>query len=216
MNYPPFPWRMNMRGIMLQTVQLTNAAKAKALIPPDFDIFTPIPGKSVGGIYFAHYGPGSDLEYNELGVFPAMVKYGGKLGIWVSHMYVDNQASLEGGRNEMGMPKELAEFAQDANNPFHITVSQRGKLILSLTSGKQLYIKHQKMTFGAFGVRNSDIIWFKNIIDMGLGITGIKVEVPEKSPLKSLGLDRPIMGICGKDATCALGVDLQQVGETRG
>lgn len=68
------------------------------------------PGWTFGGVYCAHYGAGSTLEYLELIVIPGLVRRGHRLGAWISHIYVDDAQSVAGGRSIWALPKELAEF----------------------------------------------------------------------------------------------------------
>ena len=108
MPYPPAPWTL--QGYALQTLQLIDIERVRPLIPPEFDIVSVLPGKTLGGVYLSSYGSGSVLEYSELIVNAAIVHYSGKSGGWVSHLYVDSADSVAGGREIWGLPKELAEF----------------------------------------------------------------------------------------------------------
>jgi hypothetical protein len=87
------------------------------------------PGKTVGGIYVARYGAGSTLEYSELIVFSALARMAGRVGGWISHIYVDSEASVAGGQKIWGLPKERARF--DWWNG-ELTVSYSGTPILLL------------------------------------------------------------------------------------
>jgi hypothetical protein len=49
------------------------------------------------------------LQYDELMVGP-LVRCGARMGLWVSHIWVDSAASLWGGRRIWSLPKELATF----------------------------------------------------------------------------------------------------------
>src|SRR5919199_4290949 len=120
MPYPAPPWTL--QGYALQTLQLIDVERVRPLIPPEFDIVSVLPGKTIGGVYLSYYGSGSVLEYSELIVAAGMVRYSGKIGGWISHIYVDNPDSVAGGRNIWGLPKELAEFTWERGE--HITVRQ--------------------------------------------------------------------------------------------
>jgi hypothetical protein len=95
--YPPAPWRLS--------GELT-------LIP------ALVRGRSPGGLMLVNYRAGT-LTYNELIVFSGWTWR----GFVVSHIYVDSEASLWGGREIWGLPKQLAEFAPGE-------VRQDGRLLL--------------------------------------------------------------------------------------
>ena len=86
MSYPSAPWIL--KGDAIQTLHLVNINQVKLLVQQELDIISVWPGKTLGGVYLSKYGSGSVLEYNELIVAPAVVIYQGKIGVWVSHIYL--------------------------------------------------------------------------------------------------------------------------------
>ncbi|HEY9880378.1 MAG TPA: acetoacetate decarboxylase family protein, partial [Leptolyngbyaceae cyanobacterium] len=108
MAYPSAPW--NLSGFALLTLHLLDVDRVKPLIPSDLSIVPVLPGKTLGSVYFSVYTKGSALEYSELIVAPAVLTRQGKIGSWVSHIYVNNEDSVAGGREIWGLPKEMAEF----------------------------------------------------------------------------------------------------------
>jgi hypothetical protein len=56
-----------------------------------------------------NYTSGS-LVYHELIIAPAIIRAAGRIGAWISHIYVDDQASLAAGHDIWGLPKQLASF----------------------------------------------------------------------------------------------------------
>jgi acetoacetate decarboxylase len=107
--YPPAPWQL--RGASVQAFRLVDVERARGLVPPDLRVVPVLPGRTIAVVYCARYGPGSSLLYSELAVAPALVESGGKLGFWISHIYVDNPSSVAGGREIWQLPKQLAHFA---------------------------------------------------------------------------------------------------------
>jgi acetoacetate decarboxylase len=67
-----------------------------------------IPGRQIGGVMLANY-TGGTLAYRELIVFSHATSH----GMVVSHIYVDHEQSMEGGREIWGLPKELATFVYE-------------------------------------------------------------------------------------------------------
>jgi acetoacetate decarboxylase len=108
MPYPPPPWHLY--GQALQSIHLVDLARAKEFVPIDLEIVSVLPGKTLGSLYLSVYDANSTLEYHELIVVAALVRYQGKIGSWVSHIYVDNLDSVAGGREVWGLPKEMADF----------------------------------------------------------------------------------------------------------
>lgn len=86
------------------------------LLPrPRIDIPPPlspaVPGPWVPGVVVAaRYGAGSSLVYDELAVV-VCVRHGARLGVQIVGLWVDEPASVEGGRSIWGLAKELARFA---------------------------------------------------------------------------------------------------------
>ncbi len=68
------------------------------------------------------------LQYDEL-IVGSMARHRGRLGLYVHHIWVDNLASLWGGRKIWGLQKELAEFAWEENV---VTISDAGGLIAQI------------------------------------------------------------------------------------
>ena len=107
-DYPPAPWSLS--GDAMAIVRLVDIKEARRYVPASAKIVRVWRGKTLGGIVLARYDAGSTLHYNELIVFCGLVRCGLRLGAWISHIYVDNQASMAGGREIWGLPKEIAEF----------------------------------------------------------------------------------------------------------
>src|SRR5688572_23194128 len=122
MTYPSAPWTL--KGFAVQTLQLVDTARARSFVPPDLDIVSVLPGKTLGVVYLASYGPESVLSYNELIVVPALTRYGKNVGFWISHIYVDHPDSMAGGREIWGLPKELAQFTWQMGEQNHVLVRQ--------------------------------------------------------------------------------------------
>ena len=181
--YPPAPWRLT--GSAVVSVQLARARTAR--IPPELKVLRVWPGMTVGGIYLARYGPGSTLEYGELIVFSAVVRAGGRVGGWVSHIYVDSAESMAGGREIWGLPKELAEFEWGSET---VTVRQGETTLLRTVSQE----KARGLTIGgplaAFGIKDGVILHFSARCRARIRRLRARWTIPPESPLAGLGLGR--------------------------
>ena len=194
MFYPAAPWQLY--GTALQSLHAIDLATARQFVPVDFEIVPVLPGKTVGSLYLSIYGSNSTLQYHELIVAPALVRYRGKIGAWISHIYVDNPLSVAGGRNIWGLPKELADFTWRDRD---ITVSQdnislcrvdRSPTMLPLSFWGKL-----KISGDVFGSLDGNIRSFQGDVETGLKWTPFQLSIPAESPLFAVNLGNPWLTI---------------------
>ncbi|MBH8565447.1 acetoacetate decarboxylase family protein [Nostoc sp. CENA67] len=191
MPYPSAPWTL--QGYGIQTLHLVNIERSRPLIPAELKIFPVWPGKTLASVYLSYYGSGSVLEYSELIVAPAVVSYRGKIGTWVSHIYVDHPDSVAGGREIWGLPKELAQFSWEEGK--RITVRQGNQKLCSLNYNEQSLAWRQRLSVSSFSAKNSDLVIFPSACESMLGLIGSQLEIPAESPFSGLGLGQPIFTI---------------------
>jgi hypothetical protein len=190
MAYPQTPWQL--QGYAFQAVQLVDTHRVRPLIPPELDILSVWPGKTLGGIYLSAYQSGSVLEYNELIVVAALVSYRGKFGSWISHIYVDSPDSVAGGREIWGLPKELAEFTWDGDR---VTVRQGNQQLCSLSYNRQSFGWRQGLAASTFSTLGANLLSFKSEFESQFGLVSAELAVPAESPFASLGLGQPWLTI---------------------
>jgi acetoacetate decarboxylase len=190
MFYPAAPWQLY--GTALQSLHAIDLATARQFVPVDFEIVPVLPGKTVGSLYLSVYEPSSTLEYHELIVAPALVRYRGKIGAWISHIYVDNPVSVAGGRNIWGLPKELADFTWHDRD---LTVSQGNTLLCRVDrSAMKLPLSFWgKLKIGGdvFGSLDRDILSFRGDVETGLKWTPFQLSIPTESPFFAVNLGNP-------------------------
>jgi hypothetical protein len=195
MTYPQAPWTL--QGYAIHSWQFLDVERVRPFIPPEFEIISILPGKTVGGVYVSHYGSGSVLEYDELIVTGGLVSDGSKFGAWISHIYVDNVDSVAGGREIWGLPKELAEFTWEpcdrATSGYdHRLIVRQGERILCQWS-------YNSPNFGlplpfsgdAFSTQYTSILRFNSRLKSSISLIGSQLQVPAESPFADLGVDRP-------------------------
>lgn len=197
MPYPPAPWTL--RGQSLQSLHLVDTAKARPFVPPELDIISVLPGKTMGGVYLAVYETGSVLEYNELIVVPALVRYGKQVGSWISHIYVDNPDSVAGGREIWGLPKELADFSWQAGKVAQVSVRQGTRPLCTLQRDWQLNLWRQYLPVPGLSALRENYLLFKGEAEANLAVVGAKLDVPIDSPFAALGLGQPWLTIQSKE-----------------
>lgn len=106
--YPPPPWRLT--GASIQTLRAVEIATVRPTLPPLVRIVPVLPGRTLAALYCARYDGVSVLAYHELIVASALVYAHGRVGFWISEIYVDDPRSQAGGREIWGLPKQLATF----------------------------------------------------------------------------------------------------------
>jgi len=133
--YPPAPWRL--RGHSIQALRLIDSSIARDHVPAGLRVVTVWPGKTLAVLYCASYEPPSVLRYHELVLAPALVAAGGRIGFWISRIYVDDAISQAGGRGIWGLPKELASFTwQPDNREVAVHIGEQPLCRFRLSSGR--------------------------------------------------------------------------------
>lgn len=189
MSYPQAPWTL--KGFAFQTLHLIDIATASPFIPPELEIVSAAPGKTLGGVYLAQYEAGSSLEYNELIVVAGVVRREQTIGAWVSHIYVDNPDSVAGGREIWGMPKELATFDWQSGTR-QVVVQQDDRVLCSLSSSWRVSLLRQTIAFPVYSLLNSNFLRFNATASANFGLIGARLDVPEVSPFGRLIDTMPI------------------------
>jgi acetoacetate decarboxylase len=190
MMHPPAPW--NLYGHALQSCHLIDVAKAQAFVPPDLEIITVLPQKTLGGLYLSTYAAHSTLQYHELIVTAALVRYQGTMGAWISHIYVDHPESVAGGRNIWGLPKEMAEFTWRDGD---VQVTQPHTALCQMQYGPtglplDLWGKTQ-LRGQVFSGLAEDILVFQGDFSARLKWLQCRLTIPASSPLAALNVGHP-------------------------
>ncbi|BAZ31572.1 hypothetical protein NIES4074_40450 [Cylindrospermum sp. NIES-4074] len=213
MPYPSAPWTL--QGCAIQTLHLVNIDRVRSptlhqkrsQIPSELDIISVWPGKTLGGVYLSKYESGSVLEYSELIVAPALVSYQGKIGAWVSHIYVDNADSVAGGREIWGLPKELAEFSWEQGKG--VTVYQENQKLCHLNYQRQNLAWRQRLAISTFSAIKANLLIFPSEFESLLGLIGSQLEIPAESAFSDIGLGQPLLTV--RCEQLSLRVDAPQV-----
>jgi acetoacetate decarboxylase len=190
MTYPLAPWRLKGYGFL--ALYWVDIDRVRPSIPKELQIFSFLPGKTLGGIYVASYEDGSTLQYHELISVSALIIHQGEIGAWISHIYVDNPDSRVGGRTIWGLPKEMAEFKFQFEGIMpSVLVKQDNTVLCSLESSWHLPGLEFPMEAPAFSLLNSQLVQFKAKGNLRSHWAGIRVEIPPESPIADLNLGQP-------------------------
>ncbi len=196
-SYPPAPWRL--KGCALVGPRLIAMEAAQPAIPRGLRLLPVLPGMTAGGIYIAQYGSGSTLEYHELIVAAGSVYHGARIGIWVSHIYVDTPDSAAGGRAIWGLPKQLAEFTWQEGQ---ISVRQGDALLCSVRYAPSGGDGRVRLPLPAFSCLEERVVWFRGDAGARIGAASATWTIPNASPLAPLvhSGDGPTFGLWDLDA----------------
>lgn len=162
-------------------------ATARRHVPADVEVVAVAPGRTAGGFLLARYDGPSTLHYGELLVLPALTRVRGRLGWWISHAYVDSEASLRGGRRMWGVPKDLATFTWSAGRASVV----RGDGVALLDTGFPQPARTARVpaliaSTGTVG--GADRRRFVGTGPLDLAPVRTTVAVPDASPFATLGL----------------------------
>jgi hypothetical protein len=105
-SYPAEPWRL--RGQLTASLFLVRLADVPVDLPPGWRPVR-LGRYSLVCAAWVTYEPGGTLAYNEL-MSTLLVRRGGRLRPTITHIWVDSEASCEGGRALWAIPKQLARF----------------------------------------------------------------------------------------------------------
>lgn len=207
MGYPQAPWTL--QGYAIQTMQLVDVDKARAYIPPELDIISVWPGKTLGSVYISSYQSSSVRQYNELIVVPAIVNYSGHLGGWVSHIYVDNLDSVAGGREIWGLPKQMADFTWREGQKSNVIVHQGNQQLYNLSYSRPNFGLPLPLSGTVLSALGADLLFFKGELESRLGLISSQLQIPPASPFASLNLGQPLLCVYYEDMRVV--VDAPQV-----
>ncbi|MEH1833291.1 MAG: acetoacetate decarboxylase family protein [Nostoc sp.] len=196
MTYPSTPWIL--QGYAYQTLQLVDTKSIRTLVPTEMEIYNILPGKTLGGVYLACYGSGSVLEYSELFVAAALVRYAGRLGLFCSHVYVDNADAAAAGREIWGLPTQMADFSWSKTKHVCCRVRQQQRLLCTLEVDWQLLLWQQSLALPSFSANESNLFLFEGEAECRLGLVSARLAVPAQSPLTNLGNSQPWLTICAQ------------------
>ena len=190
MSYPPAPWILKGHGFL--TLHLIDFSDAAKVIPKDLEIVQVLPGKTIGGLVLGKYESGSTLTYGELIAIAGLVRYGGKIGSWISHIYVDNASSIAGGREIWGLPKEEAQFFWQpeggANTDTYsgAIVKQGDQILCNFTHAWQFNLWRLSGQFDSYSKLAAELMRFESSAIGNLSIVSSRLEGPSTSPFAKL------------------------------
>ena len=190
--YPPPPW--NLRGEAAILAAPVRVADARRFDVPAGARLLSAGGWTLGGVLLARYDETATLPYHELIVFSGLALAGGRPGFVVSHIYVDSPASVRGGREIWGLPKELASFTW---SPKDVRVEQDGRPLLAARLRRRAPRLVLPLVAPVAGDRAGVTVHAAGTGRMRAALALARLEVPPASPFAGLGLDGSRAGVAG-------------------
>ncbi len=182
--YPPAPWQLRGRVALVPVPVRASAARAAGL-PPGARLLTAGPW-TLGGLLLADYDETATLRYRELIVFSALASAGGRPAFVVSHIYVDLDASLAGGREIWGLPKELASFtARDGRIAVR---AADGQGLATIALRRRARSARLPLWAGVIGTLGGAAARTATTGTLHGSLAAAEVDVPAGSPLQALGM----------------------------
>ena len=112
----PSPWKLNGRGYVF-LYKIPRRLKREKYFIPDFAKGSDL--SSLGTLMLVDYKRSTAGPYSELLFIPGKISYNNIKSHTISRIYVSTKESVYNGRENWGIPKELAEFKfikQDKNS----------------------------------------------------------------------------------------------------
>ena len=189
--FPQPPWRLRARFWIVPAI--VPLELARRLVPPHVRVLPILPGRTLGGLLLARYGPGSSLAYRELLIVGALVRSGRRVGLWTPRIWVDSATSAVAGRSLWGLPKQLASFVGD---PPMVRVG--GDVALSLATGRLRLAVPVPVITPVFGRRRDGEVWTPAYGLAAIGAVRARLHLPPQSPVAALGLRPARFALAGR------------------
>lgn len=166
--YPPAPWRSR-GGAWCGMFQ----ADAPLRLPHDLQ---PLPGGAAAQCWrvvaLIRYLQGT-LCYDEL-IIGGWARRGRSIGLYVDQIWVDDLASVWGGRRIWGLPKQLATFRWAGSS---VRVADRNGPILTLTLDlRTALLPRLPLILPAFGLRDGRRVLMLARMQARLGRAGMRLD----------------------------------------
>ena len=183
----------------LMMIHLIDIKCVKEFIPKELQIVPVLPGKTLGLVFMTSMGPESTLPYHEFIIAPALIKAKKKKGFFVTHIFVDNEKSQIGGKNDFGLDKQPAEFRWnwEHGKSGTISVAESNTKIITIKYEKQFLKLPLRLSGGVFSILQDKLIWCNNIFKAKFGFTKVENVIHDGSPIKNdlmkMNIKRPFI-----------------------
>jgi len=206
-DYPPEPWYLG--GSLHVSVFLVPAAS----LPAGFELPNGRRALRLGslvvvGVASVRYLPGGVLDYDELLVAVPSLGRGG-LRVTIPQIWVDSQASVRGGRELWGIPKDLAVFRQrDRAGVTSMTMAVDGVQVAALRArrGLPLLPGMRQLALPILQHLDGRVRLSHNRVIGKLAGLRTAWHFAERGPLGYLSGRRPLLNVAVHDAAIIFGM----------
>jgi hypothetical protein len=172
-------------------------------------VFQYRPGRAVGNLMLARYIDGDLGQYHEFGTVVMVNRPGSdargwralaSAGAFIHHLPVDQEFTLEAGRQIWGFPKTMADFMVREGKQFGFDVSEAGAHIATIEFGRGLPVpsmftsRPQLLTaYSHTDGTTRETHWEIRVSGLHAGIGGVRLRLgahPYARELASLGLPK--------------------------
>lgn len=161
---------------------------ARVWVPAPLKVVPVMPGHTLGAFYLAQYRAGSSLQYHELIVAPAIARHGACFGAWISHIYVDDEASVAGGQEIWALPKQLAQFRWSAEgDKQRVEVSQGEQLLCRMQLAASPSGLRLPLWAPVLSRSNEAVLSFRVGGSSKVSRASAQLHIPGQSPFAPLG-----------------------------
>lgn len=181
-HFQPAPWTLS--GEAIVGWKLVSGDLARRLVPPNAKVLCVWPKRTLAILFLAQYRQSPVGEYREVIIAPALVSHGGRVGFWISHIYVDNSTSLAAGRAIWALPKQMGSMEWSAER-FSMGGSQLKLQALVSPSRASIRLPFFGAAMSRYGSAES---WFAARGTARVGLARASVELADDSGLAALGI----------------------------
>lgn len=197
-------WTVTGSGFVV--ANLFRLGRVRPLIPAHFDIQAVLPGYTLGGYYGLHYDHSPIGSYDELIVFPALVTFGGKMGCYVSHSFVNNERALQGGWQYWRWPRELKRITSSfAHHEWRFDLIEAGESVFT-ARGRTLtpaFPFHFSVPF--LDDTNNQVEWYCGLFDTQIQFSKARIKISPDSQFGQLARAQRLLSVFFKSLRMVVG-----------
>lgn len=197
-------WTITGRGFSTACLYRLNCVRP--LVPPPCQLQSVLPGHTLGGYYGLHYDDSPIGPYDELIVFPALVTFGGKVGCYVSHSFVNNERALQGGLQSWRWPRQLRRITtRFTGHEWQFELFEAGEVVFA-ARGRLLtpaFPFHFSVPF--IDTTDGQVVWYSGLFDTQLQFSTTHIKIHPESQLGRLARAQRLVSVSFKSLHVVLG-----------
>ena len=196
-------WRLD--GSCMMVFYLASSRRMAAFVPAPLAVQDLLPGVTLAGIYAAAYGGGEFGALREFSVFPALVRYRRRRGLYVPCSMVERRETLFGEKGAWGLKKEAARFHwNDGPGGTVLRVECNGQEIVEVRVSPRRVSVPMRCSFAFFHVRGSGVVSYHADYAARVHLAASRVRIPERSPLAAYALRHKFLTTLWRSTKIAL------------